>query len=68
MGAVAMMAVVGAVLSIAEGAAGMKPFQGSGSMHGYSLVALMAVVGAVLSIAERAAGMKPFQGSGNVHG
>ncbi|WIA44008.1 hypothetical protein OEZ86_010384 [Tetradesmus obliquus] len=34
MGAVALMAVVGAVLSIAEGAAGMKPFQGSGNVHG----------------------------------
>jgi hypothetical protein len=34
MGAVALMAVVGAVLSIAEGAAAMKPFQGSGSSHG----------------------------------
>jgi hypothetical protein len=34
MGAVALMAVVGAVLSIAEGAAAMKPFQSSGSSHG----------------------------------
>jgi hypothetical protein len=34
MGCVALMAVVGAVLSIVQGAAAMKSFQSSGSSHG----------------------------------